>query len=123
MSCVGLPKDGERPEASHSMISRSYSSRLTLVPCGPRRKSRPLSVTMAWPLCLCLRYFGTEFLSRGMCSYPLWLPKRNLPFWFRGKRRTADHRQVTQTLVSAGLRTSDADGTRTRNHRIDSPGL
>src|SRR3954466_4612829 len=76
----GLPNEFDRPDASHSMTSRSYSTRLAFVPCGLRRKSRPLSVTIAWLLCLCLRYFGTAFLRCGMCRFPLVLAKRNLPF-------------------------------------------
>jgi hypothetical protein len=34
--------------------------------------------------------------------------------------RTADRRQVSQVIDSAALKTSEGDGTRTRNHRIDS---
>src|SRR4051812_35535077 len=80
-SCVieslfdGRPKELERPDANHSITSRSYSAWLAFVPCGPRRKSRPQSVTIACPLCLCLRYFGTSFLGRGMCRYPFELSK------------------------------------------------
>jgi hypothetical protein len=46
------------PEPSGLAVSRRYSCLLAADPWWPRRKSRPLSVTMAWPLCLCRRYLG-----------------------------------------------------------------
>ena len=49
-----------RPLASHSAMTRAYSTRLSGVPYRPSRTSRraprpSVSVTMAWPDCLCRR--------------------------------------------------------------------
>ena len=47
--------------------------------------------------------------------------KRYVPFLSLRKRRTADHRQVTETLVSAKFTSNEPGVTRTRDPRIKSP--
>ena len=49
--------------------------------------------------------------------------KRYVPSFEVGEHRTAARGQVIQVVISKKLTSSEADGARTRNHRIDSPVL